>query len=63
MWNTLTSPAFQTTKYVEKESSGDESDETYFMVQEIDSLEVISDTQLDNCASSLCDDNAMMPML
>ena len=29
------------------------------MVQEIDSLEVISDTQVDDYASSSCDDNAM----
>ena len=44
------------TNYVEKESSGDKSDQACFMVQGIDSLEVISDTQLDDCASSSCDD-------
>ena len=44
---------------MEKESSEDESDQTFFMVQGNDSLEVISDTQLDDCATSSCDDNAM----
>ena len=44
------------TKNVERKSSGDESDQDYFMVQGNDSLEVISDTQLDDCASSSCDD-------
>ena len=32
VWNTLTSPELQTTNNVEKESSGDESNETCFMV-------------------------------
>ena len=44
---------------MEKESSGDKSDQAYFMVQGIDSLEVKSDTQLDDSASSSCDNNAM----
>jgi len=35
----------------------DESDETCYMVQGIDSLEVHSDTHLDDSASSSCDDN------
>ena len=44
---------------LEKKSSGDESDQACFMVQGIDSLEVKSDIQLDDNASSSCDDNAM----
>ena len=32
VWSTLISPKLQTTKYVEKESSGDESDEACYMV-------------------------------
>ena len=56
MWNTLTSPAFQTTKYVEKESSRDESDQYCYMIQGNDSVEVNSDTQLDDSASSSSDD-------
>ena len=49
MWNTLTSYELQTTNYVEKESSGDESDQTCFMVQGIDSLKIKSDTHLWLC--------------
>ena len=45
VWNTLTSPEFQTTKYVEKESSGEESEQACYMIQGNDSLEVNSDTQ------------------
>jgi len=56
VWNTLTSPALQTTKYVEKESSEDETEQTCYMVQGNDSLEVNSDTQLDDSASSSGDD-------
>ena len=41
---------------MEKESSGEESDQRCFMVQGNDSLEVHSDTQLDS-ASSSCDDH------
>ena len=47
----LTSPKFQTTKYVEEESSGDESEQAYYMVQGNDSLEVNSNTQLDSASS------------
>ena len=56
VWNTLTSPALQTTKYVEEESSGDESDQPCYIVQGNDSLEVNSNTHLDDCASSSNDD-------
>ena len=45
------------TNNVEKESSGEEFDQACFMVQGNDSLEVILDTQLDDSASSSCDDN------
>ena len=48
VWNTLTSFELQMTNNVEKESSGDESDEACYMVQGNDSLEVNSDTQLDD---------------
>ena len=56
VWNTLTSPALQTTKYVEEKSSEDASEQACYMVQGNDSLEVHSDTQLDDCVSSLGDD-------
>ena len=59
VWNTLTSPALQMTKYVEQESSGDESDQPCYMVQGNDSLEVNSDTHLDDCASSYVDVDAL----
>ena len=47
-WNTLTSPKFQTTKYVEEESSGDESEQVCYMVQGNDSLDVYSKIHLDD---------------
>ena len=40
----LTSPKLQTPKYVEKESSGEESEQACYIVQGNDSLEVHSDT-------------------
>jgi len=43
-------------EHVEKESSGDEYDDACYMVQGNDSLEVHSETQLDDCASSSGDD-------
>ena len=49
VWNTLTSPKLQMPNYMEEESSGDESDQPCYMVQENDSLKVNSDTQLDDC--------------
>ena len=57
VWNTLTSPALQTPIYVEDESSGDESDQACYMVQGNDSLEVNSDTYLNDCASSSYSDD------
>ena len=42
---------------VEREPRKDESDQAFFMVQGNDFLEVISDTQLVDSASSSCDDN------
>ena len=50
--NTLTSPKEQMTYVLEKESSGDKSDQACFMVQGNASLEVKSDTHLDGCANS-----------
>ena len=57
LWNILTSPKLLTTNYVEKEPLVDESDETCYIVQGIDSLEVHLDTHLDDSVSSSCDDN------
>jgi len=59
VWNTLTSHKEQTTNVLEKESIVDESNQACFIVQGNDSLEVISDTHLDDSASSSIDDNAM----
>ena len=56
VWNTLTSLALQTPNIMEEESSGGESEQHCYMVQENDSLEVNSETQLDDCASSSDDD-------
>ena len=57
VWNTLISLKLQTMKYVEKKSSEDESDDACYMVQENDSLEVNSDTQLDDCATISSNDD------
>ena len=54
VWNILTSPELQTPINEEEKSSGEESDQCCFMVQENDSLEVYSDTQLDDSTSSSC---------
>ena len=56
VWNTLTSPELQATNYVEKKTLVDESNETCYMVQGNDSLEINSKTHLDDCASSSGDD-------
>ena len=56
LWNTLTSPKLQTPNIVEKEFSGDESEQACYMVQENDSHEANSKTQLDDSASSSGDD-------
>ena len=56
VWNTLTSPALQTSNIVEEESSGGESEQQCYMVQENNSLEVNSKTQLDDCANSSSND-------
>jgi len=57
VWNTLTSSELQTINNVDKESSREESDQACFMVQGNYFLELHSDTQLDDSASSSCDDN------
>ena len=54
VWNILTSPKLQTQINEEEKSSGEESDQRCFMAQGNDSLEVNSDTQLDD--SSSCDE-------
>ena len=60
MWNTLTSPKLQTPNYVEEESSRDESEQACYMVQGNDSLEIHSENQLEDCASSSDDDHDNM---
>ena len=55
--DTLTSPKLQLSNQVEKESSEDESDDACYMVHGNNSLEINSETQLDNCASSFGDDH------
>ena len=60
VWNTLTSLKLQTMKYMEEESSEDESEQACYMVQGNDSLEVNSNTQLDDTASSSGDDSMML---
>ena len=57
MLNTLTSSKLQMLNIMEKESSEDESEQACYMVQGNDSLEVNSDTHLDDCASSSCSDD------
>ena len=44
---------------MEKESNEDESDQACYMIQGNDSLEKNSDTELDDSASSSCNDNDM----
>ena len=56
VWNTLTSSELQTPTIMEKESSENESDQYCYMVQGNDSLEVNSETHLDDSASSSGDD-------
>ena len=53
VWNILTSSEQQMINYMEKEPRRDESDQACFMVRGIDSLEVKSDTHLDDSASLL----------
>ena len=60
VWNTLTSPKFQTTNYVEKELLVDESEQTCYMVQGNDSHEVNSGTHLDDYASFSNDHDSSM---
>ena len=55
VWNILTSPELQT-QINEEKSSEEESDQRCFMVQGNDSLEVYSDTQLDDSTSSSCNE-------
>ena len=50
------SSKLQTSNIVEKESSGEESEQRCFMVQGNDSLEVHSETKLDDYVSSSGDD-------
>ena len=52
----MTSPALQTPKYVEEESSEDESEQACYMIHGNDSLEVQSETQLGDSANSSSDD-------
>ena len=52
MWNTLSSLKEQVSNNVERELITDESDQTCYMVQGNESLEVTSESHLDDCASS-----------
>ena len=56
----MTSLKKQASNNLERESIGDESDQACYMVQGNDSLEVISDSHLDDCASTSNDDNDSM---
>ena len=51
LWNTLISHKEQTSHDIERESIGDESNQACYMVQGIDSLEVTSDSHLNDCAN------------
>ena len=59
VWNTLTSSKLQLPIQTEKESSEDESEQRCYMVQGNDSLEVLSNTQLDSASSSFDDLDSM----
>ena len=59
MWNTLISHKEQASNISERESIGDEFDQCCYMVQGNDSLEVTSDTHLNDCASSSNDHDNM----
>ena len=52
----MTSSKLQPMNHVEKESSGDESDQHCYMVQGNNSLEIYSDTLLDVSTSSFCNE-------
>ena len=55
----MTSLKEQVSYISEREPIVDESEQVCYMVQGNDSLEINSDTYLDNCTSSSNDDNAM----
>ena len=55
----MTSLKEQTINVLEKESFGDESDQTCYMVQGFDSLKVTSETHLDDYASSSNDHDSL----
>jgi len=59
VWNTLISHKKQASHDIEKESIEDESDQDCYRVRGNDSLEVTSDTHLDDWASSSNEDNGM----
>ena len=59
VWNTLISYKEQASHDVEKEPIGDASKKACYLVQGNDSLEITSDTHLDDCANSFNDDNVM----
>ena len=57
MWNTLSSLKKQASNNVKREPIVDEPNEACYMVQGNYSLEVTSDSHLDDCASTSHDDN------
>jgi len=60
VWNTLSSLKEQVSNNVEREPIVDKSDQMCYMVQGNDSLEVISESHIDNCASSSDDHDSSM---
>ena len=59
VWNTLISLEEQASNYMERESSEDGSNQTYFIVQGNDSLQVILEFNLDDCASTSNDNDSI----
>jgi len=60
VWNTLTSPKEQVQHILEREPRRDESEQTCYMVQGNNPLEVNSDTHLDDCVSSSNDHDSIV---
>ena len=59
VWNTLSSLKEQVSNNIEREPIVNESDQACYIVQGNDSLEVNSDTHLDDCACSSNDYDSM----
>jgi len=59
VWNTMIALEVQDSNNLERDSSEDDSDEACFMIQGNDSLEVNSESNLDDCASTSNDNDSM----